>query len=245
MSDLLNSDDNQNTEQAQDSVDTQEQEQSFLTWNEREFKTKDEVIKKFEHADSFIQDMKQKQEELEKALAEKEAKLQQATKLEEAMEQLKRQNESQSAGETTTQPNAPTGMQFDEEGFLQKAEQRVLDAQRKEAQRQQEEANLRQVHEAAEARYGKGYLSALVEQAKKEDLDYQTEQELIELARTKPKTLNKLFGLTTERKPTAAPSGGLNVSSASKAAPSNSFADIAAETAKKYGLEYGKGFHSN
>lgn len=244
MSDLLNSDDNQATEQAPTEQEAQTQ-QDFLNWNGRSFKSQEEVIKKFEHADSYIEELKRKQEELAQQLAEKEAKLQSATKLEEAMEQLKHRDSGQQAGEHTTQPQANVEPQFDEESLLAKAEQRFIEKQQQLQQEQVQQDNLRSAHEAAQAVYGNGYIDKLVEIAKKDDLDYQSADELIELARTRPKTFKKLFGLTQERKPQAAPSGGLNVAPESRVSKSNSWNDIAAETAKKYGVEYSKGFHSN
>lgn len=241
MSELIDSDNNQNTTPAEGEQQIQAEQETFLTYNGREFKSKDDVVKKFEHADSYIEEAKQREQEYQQRLAELEAKLEQATKLETAMEQLKNQQGQQAQGENTTQPQQNVEPKFDEDSLLQKFEQRQAEMQRK----QQEEANLREIHEAAKSRLGDGYLDKLVSKAQEDGLDFTTKEELVELARTRPKTFQKLFGLTSEKKPQPAPTGGIRTSPEPNRSESRSWEDIARDVAKANGVEWSKGFHSS
>jgi hypothetical protein len=253
MSDLLNSDNNQNTEQEeaqqqqevapqQEGSQEQREPESFLTWGEREFKSKDDVIKKFEHADSFIEQQKTELEKLQEEKARLEAELQQSKKIEDAMQEIQnRQPEQREPAENTTQQEA-NQPQFDEEQLLSKFEQR----QQQRAIEAQQQENLKQIHEQAKARYGDKYLDELVSKAKSEGLDYDNKDELVDLAKRKPKTFSKLFGLTEESKPSPAPRGGHNVpSEPTKKTGKPSWKDIMQEVTQERGVDYNSSFHSS
>ena len=244
MSEFIQDDNNQNVQEEQapqQEPQQQEQPQSFLTWGEREFSSPDEVIKKFEHADTYIQELKQKTQTQEERLAELEAKLAQSTKIEDAMQYVQNQQQGQQAqGENTTQPQQNVEPQFDEKSFLDKVKQEI----RNEQLQQEREANLRKIHEVSKAKYGNDYINKFMEKAKAEGLDFNDPNELKEFAMSRPKTFTKLFGLTSESKPSPAPTGGQRQTNETyNQAKSNSWHDIAAEVGKEFGVEYGQGFH--
>lgn len=249
MSDLLNSDNQAEQEQQQaaeaapqEQQEQQEQQQpeTLFEYKGRKF-DKQEAIKKFEHADTFIEEKKQREQELEQRIAELEGKLSQSAKIEEAMEQLKQQQSGQPAGENTTQPEA--GMSQDE--LIQKALAAMKQEQAQMTEKQKREANLRQVHEVASSKYGEGYLDKLVQEAQAKQLDFNSKDEIVDFAATRPSAFKQLFGLSTEQKKQVNPSGGSLRQTQEQKPQGTSFADIANEVAQNYGVEnYGRSFHN-
>lgn len=233
-------------EQPEEQQDTSEPEQeSFLQYGDRVFKSKDEVLKKMEHADRYIEERKQKEQELQERLEQLEQELSKAKKLEDAMQELKEptRKDTQEGG-NTNQPSQSVDPE--------KLKQEVLESIRKEQEqataKANREANLAKAHEAASTKYGAGYMGTLEQQAKDRGLDL-SKQDIIDLAARKPATFSELFGLKGQSKPSPAPQGGYKVSS--EQAPKQtkgkvSWKEQAQETAKRLGVEgYGPGFHSN
>jgi len=247
MSDLLNSDNQAEQEQQpeqsgeqQSQQEQQQQPETLFEYKGRKF-DEQEAIKKFEHADSFIEEKKQREQELQQRIAELEGKLEQSAKIEEAMEQLKQQQSGQPAGEHTTQPEA--GMNQDE--LIQKALEAMKQEQAQMTEKQKREANLRQVHEVASGKYGEGYLDKLVQEAQTRQLDFNSKDEIVDFAATRPSAFKQLFGLSTEQKKQVNPSGGSVRQTQEQKPQGTSFADIANEVAQDYGVEgYGRSFHN-
>lgn len=246
MSDLLNSDNQAEQEQPQQEQSSEQQPQqeqqpeTLFEYKGRKF-DEQEAIKKFEHADTFIEEKKQREQELEQRIAELEGKLSQSAKIEEAMEQFKQQQSSQPAGENTTQPEA--GVSQDE--LIQKALEAMKQEQAQMTEKQKREANLRDVHQVASSKYGEGYLDKLVQEAQSKQLDFNSKDEIVDFAATRPSAFKQLFGLSTEQKKQVNPSGGTVRQTQEQKPQGTSFADIANEVASQLGVEdYGRSFHN-
>ena len=236
MSDLLQSQDNQEAHVEQSS--TQGQPSTFFEYNGRKFDAQ-EAIKKFEHADSYIEEAKRKQQELEERLERMQRELAKATKLEQAVEHLKSTSQGTQAGGHTSQPSASV----DPEKLKADVMKAIQQEQQQATAKAQREQNLQKSHEAAVQKYGASYMDTLVKQAKERQLDL-SDQDIIDLAARKPETFKHLFGLTQQAKPSAVPSGSSRVPSQQAQSSGKTWQEIAAEVAGELGIQYDKQMHN-
>lgn len=238
MSDLLQGVNNQATESQQQAQPEQQQPTSTLfEYNGRKFDAQ-EAIKKMEHADSYIEQQKQKERELQERLDRMEQELAKAKKLDDALNELKATRQEQPQGVNTTQPQG-----VDAEKLKQEVMKAIQAEQQQATEKAKREANLAQSHQLASTKYGQAYMDKLVQEAQQRNLDLSA-QDIINLAASKPATFSELFGLKNQPKPQAAPMGGQRTPTETRSSGNKDWKAIAAEVATGMGVQYDPSMHS-
>lgn len=175
---------------------------------ERLFSTAEEAKESWQNAQNFIKDKVGETKTLEARIQELEAQLNQSTKLEDALNQLKQKEESP-VTEQSQQQTTETTPQLDVEQLKQQLTQEIMGSL---TQAQQEEVyskNKAESIEAAKAVFGDAYESKLRESAQELGM---SDEDIIQEAQSNPKRFKKLFGLDRQQSKSYTPSGSVNMS---------------------------------
>jgi len=168
---------------------------------ERLFSTTEEAQQSWQSAQNFIKDKVDETKTMEARILDLEAKLNQSTKLEDALAQLKSKEESPV---TEQQPNQTTETtpQLDVETLRQQLIEEVMGKLSTSQQQEVHSQNQSESIGAAQAIYGDSYEQKLRESAK--DLGM-SDEDIIKEAQSNPKRFKKLFGLDKQPKTTYSP----------------------------------------
>jgi len=168
---------------------------------ERLFSTPEEAQQSWQSAQNFIKDKVDETKTMEARILDLEAKLNQSTKLEDALAQLKSKEESPV---TEQQPNQTTETtpQLDVETLRQQLIEEVMGKLSTSQQQEVHSQNQSESIGAAQAIYGDSYEQKLRESAK--DLGM-SDEDIIKEAQSNPKRFKKLFGLDKQPKTTYSP----------------------------------------
>lgn len=174
---------------------------------EREYDA-ESAVKKIEHADNYIAELKAKEAEYQKRLAEMEAQLAQSTKLEDALSKLQQQQVTPS--EHTTQSEVGTNVESQEDVVKRILQQREAE-QAKKQEEEARKATFQEVQQALTNAYGADNVDKVVrEKAQEIGIDFETALEMAQDPK-KSKALLKLFDIGATRQQ-AAPLGQINTS---------------------------------
>lgn len=168
--------------------------------------TKDDLAKKLEHGDGFIEQLKQERAEDRKLLNEVSDKLKQQVDLKELLEHVK-------GGETVEYKEPPV---FDKDSVVSD----VLEKLSRKEESKNEQTNWENVTQTLTGKYGEHVNREVGRVAKENGLSL---QEAASLARTKPKLFLSLFGNSVEEKKSTILSGSNSesVSASTKEQPSS------------------------
>jgi len=172
---------------------------------ERLFNSPEEAQQSWQSAQNFIKDKVDETKTMEARIQELEAKLNQSTKLEDALKQLKTKEESPVIEQEQHQTTETTP-QVDVETLTAKITEQIMGKLTASQQADVFKQNQSESISAAQAVYGDSYEEKLRESAK--DLGM-SDEEIIQEAQSNPKRFKKLFGLDKQQPKTYAPSGSL------------------------------------
>lgn len=206
------------TQSNQDSKETQEANQAVQEeqvkplfsgtdsqGKERLFTSPEEAQQSWQSAQNFIKETVTDKKSLEARIQELEAQLNQSTKLEDALAQLKTKEESPVIEEQLQQATESTP-QLDMEALEQQLTDKILG--RLTASQQQEvfTKNQEESINAAQQVYGSDYESKLRESAQELGM---SDEDIIKEAQANPKRFKKLFNLDRQTKTNLSPSNGI------------------------------------
>lgn len=181
---------------------------------ERLFSTAEEAQESWQNAQNFIKDKVGETKTLEARIQELEAQLNQSTKLEDALNQLKQKEESpvteqsqQQTTETTPQAETSSLTGVDVEQLKQQLTQEIMGSLTQAQQQEVYSKNQTESIEAAKAVFGDAYESKLRESAQELGM---SDEEIIQEAQSNPKRFKKLFGLDKQQSKSYTPSGSVN-----------------------------------
>ena len=193
---------------------------------ERLFSSTEEAQQSWQSAQNFIKDKVDETKTMEARILELEAKLNQSTKLEDALAQLKTKEESPV---TEQQPNQTTETtpQLDVETLKQQLLDEVMGKLSTSQQQEVFSQNQSESIGAAQAIYGDSYEQKLRESASELGM---SDEDIIKEAQSNPKRFKKLFGLDKQPKTNYTPSNsasGFNQTKATELDFSKGFNDRA------------------
>lgn len=192
----------QETQEHADQANEQEAKPLF-TIGDREYDA-DAAQKKIVNADGFIEQLKTESKEKDAKIAELQAQLDQAAKLEDALEQLKAkehpQEESNMAEEASVDNTNPTGLDLEE--LKQSLLQEVTSHLTAKDQKALKQKNQQESIQAAQDYYGSDYENKLREKAKSMGM---SDEDIVAEAQANPKKFKALFGLNKEQKSSPSP----------------------------------------
>tara|TARA_R110001592_G_scaffold43948_2_gene141987 strand:+ start:3000 stop:3752 length:753 start_codon:yes stop_codon:yes gene_type:complete len=173
---------------------------------ERLFNNTEEAQQSWQSAQNFIKDKVDETKTMEARIQELEAKLNQSTKLEDALSQLKNKEESP-VNELQPSQTTETTPQLDVETLKQQLLQEVMGSLSTSQQQEVFSKNQNESIGAAQAIYGDSFEEKLRESAK--DLGM-SDEDIIKEAQANPKRFKKLFGLDKQPKTTYNPSNSVS-----------------------------------
>lgn len=160
--------------------------QSFLEYNGKSL-SREDVLKKLQNADSFIETLKGERAEDRQRLEAIESQLQKAGKVDEVLEALRGNGQGAPDQENTPPENEPASPTLDVETLTQG----VLEQLSAREQAQLEDNNWKAVTETLTHTFGEKTNAKVREVALNNDLSV---EEAADLARKRPKVFLKLFG---------------------------------------------------
>ncbi|QDP52427.1 MAG: hypothetical protein Unbinned96contig1001_44 [Prokaryotic dsDNA virus sp.] len=169
---------------------------------ERLFSDAEEAQQSWQSAQNFIKDKVDETKSLETRIQELEAQLNQSTKLEDALQQLKNKEETPVTDEQTPQTTETTP-QVDVETLTAQITQQVMGQLTASQQQQVQAQNQTESIQAAQALYGDSYEEKLRQSAQEIGM---SDEDIIKEAQSNPKRFKKLFGLDKQQPKTYSPS---------------------------------------
>mgnify|MGYP000621923000 CR=1 FL=1 len=173
---------------------------------ERLFKSTEEAQQSWQSAQNFIKDTVSEKKSLESRIQELEAQLNQSTKLDDALKQLRTKEESP-VNEEQTQQATETTPQLDVEQLRQQIANDIMgklsETQQKEVYGKNEQESI----SAAQAVYGDSYEQKLRDAAKELGM---SDAEILKEAQSNPKRFKKLFNLDRQTKTNYTPNGSVS-----------------------------------
>ena len=173
---------------------------------ERLFSSTEEAQQSWQSAQNFIKDKVSETKTLESRIQELEAQLNQSTKLEDALKQLKNKEESPVIEEQTQQATESTP-QLDVDQLTQQITESILGKLTSDQQKEVFSKNEQESISAAQAVYGDSFEEKLRQSAK--DLGM-SDADILKEAQSNPKRFKKLFNLDREQKTNYTPSGSIS-----------------------------------
>lgn len=198
-------------EETQEQADqaTEQEAKPLFTVGDREYDV-EAAQKKIVNADSFIEQLKTEGKSKDDQIAELQAKLDQAAKLEEALERMNQQSANQGESNMAQQDEAvdktnPT-VDFDElkKSLLQEVETSLTARQQQELHQKNEAEAI----ESAQKVFGSDYEAKLREKAKSLGM---SDSDILAEARSNPKKFKALFGLNKEQSSSPSPFSTRNI----------------------------------
>jgi hypothetical protein len=182
---------------------------------ERLFTSTEEAQQSWQSAQNFIKDTVTDKKSLEARIQDLEAQLNQSTKLDDALAQLRTKEESPVIEEQPQQATESTP-QLDMEALEQQLTDKILG--RLTASQQQEvfTKNQEESINAAQQVYGSDYESKLRESAQELGM---SDEDIIKEAQANPKRFKKLFNLERQTKSNLSPSNGITSMPKSETTP--------------------------
>lgn len=172
---------------------------------ERLFSTPEEAQQSWQSAQNFIKDTVTEKKSLESRIQELEAKLNQSTKLEDALAQLKTKEESPVTEEQPQQATETTP-QLDMEQLEQQLTEKILSKLTASQQQEVFTRNQEESINAAQSVYGSAYEDKLREAAQELGM---SDEDIIKEAQANPKRFKKLFNLDKQPNRNYGPSSGV------------------------------------
>lgn len=169
---------------------------------ERLFTSAEEAQQSWQSAQNFIKDKVDETKTLEAKVLELEAQLNQSTKLEDALAQLKSKEESP-VTEPETQQATESTPQLDVEQLTAQITERIMGTLSEADTAKIEKANEREAMQAAQAVLGEQFEAKLREAAK--DLGM-SDADIVKTAQTNPTLFKKVFGLDKQQPKSYTPS---------------------------------------
>ena len=169
---------------------------------ERLFSTTEEAQQSWQSAQNFIKDKVDETKTMEARILHLEAKLNQSTKLEDALAQLKTKEESPVTGQQLNQTTETTP-QLDVETLKQQLLDEIMGKLSTSQQQEVYSQNQSESIGAAQAIYGDSYEQKLRESASELGM---SDEDIIKEAQSNPKRFKKLFGLDKQPKTNYTPS---------------------------------------
>lgn len=173
---------------------------------ERLFSNTEEAQQSWQSAQNFIKDKVSETKTLESRIQELEAQLNQSTKLEDALKQLKNKEESPVIEEQTQQATESTP-QLDVDQLTQQITESILGKLTSDQQKEVFSKNEQESISAAQAVYGDSFEEKLRQSAK--DLGM-SDADILKEAQSNPKRFKKLFNLDRQQKTNYTPSGSVS-----------------------------------
>ena len=173
---------------------------------ERIFQTTEEAQQSWQSAQNFIKDKVDESKSLEVRIQELEAQLNQSTKLEDALAQLKDKEESPVI-EPEQQQTTESTPQVDVDALTAAITQSVIGQLSEADSAKVQHTNKSQSMEAAKAVYGENFESKLRETA--EGLGM-SDSDILQTAESNPTLFKKVFGLDKQQNRSFTPSSGFN-----------------------------------
>lgn len=170
---------------------------------ERLFTNPEEAQQSWQSAQNFIKDKVTETKTLESRIQELEAQLNQSTKLEDALAQLKTKEESPVNEQQTPQATESTP-QLDVEQLRQQIAEDILGKLTTDQQKEVYSKNEQESIQAAQAVYGDSFEDKLRESALELGM---SDKDILKEAQSNPKRFKKLFNLDRQTKPNYVPSG--------------------------------------
>lgn len=186
---------------------------------ERLFSTTEEAQQSWQSAQNFIKDKVDETKTMEARILDLEAKLNQSTKLEDALAQLKTKEETPV---TEQQPNQTTETtpQLDVETLKQQLLDEVMGKLSTSQQQEVFGNNQNESISAAQAVYGDSYEEKLRESAIELGM---SDEDIIKEAQSNPKRFKKLFGLDKQQQKTYSPNSSVSSFSQQSTQPQLTF----------------------
>ena len=169
---------------------------------ERLFGSVEEAQKSWQSSQDFIKDKVTETKTMEARIQELEAKLNQSTKLEDALSQLKNKEESP-VNEPQQHQTTETTPQLDSEQLEQQILEKVMGKLTSSQQEQVFAQNQSESISAAQAVYGEDFENKLRQRASELDM---SDEDIINESRQNPKRFKTLFGLDKQTKSSLSPS---------------------------------------
>ena len=173
---------------------------------ERLFTNPEEAQQSWQSAQNFIKDKVTETKTLESRIQELEAQLNQSTKLEDALKQLKNKEESPVIEEQTQQATESTP-QLDVDQLTQQITESILGKLTSDQQKEVFSKNEQESISAAKAVYGDSFEEKLRQSAKELGM---SDADILKEAQSNPKRFKKLFNLDRQQKTTYTPSGSVS-----------------------------------
>jgi hypothetical protein len=162
---------------------------------------KDAAVKKIESADGFINTLKTEGQEKDARIAQLQAQLDQATKLEEALASLKSQSSTE---QTTTDKTTPVDTSAIMQQLSEQLKQQVSSTFSEKEMQQKALSNETESMNAAKAVFGSSYNAKLRERASALGM---TDSDIVQEAKTNPAKFKELFGLNKKAQASITPTG--------------------------------------
>ncbi len=178
---------------------------TLFTLGERQY-DEESAKKKILNADSFIEQLKQEAADKDAKLAELQAKLDQSTKLEDALQKMK-ESSMYNDQQTPTEAQPQMDVEALKEQLLKQAQEAATNSVSQYEQQRIAQANLTDSEQAAKRFYGTNYMDAILEEGAKLQLD---EQAVLNMAKSNPALFKRTFGLTGNPKPQLNADGSVN-----------------------------------
>ena len=173
---------------------------------ERLFKNSEEAQQSWQSAQNFIKDKVTESKTLESKIQELEAKLNQSTKLDDALKHLNTKEESPVNEEQTQQTTAATP-QFDMEALEKQLTEKIMSNLSSSQQQEVFTKNTTESITAAQSIYGDAYEAKLRETAQELGM---SDEDIISEAQSNPKRFKKLFNLDKQQSRTFTPNNGIS-----------------------------------
>jgi hypothetical protein len=173
---------------------------------ERLFTNSEEAQQSWQSAQNFIKDKVTESKSLESKIQELEAKLNQSTKLDDALKHLNTKEESPVNEEQTQQATESTP-QFDMEALEKQLTEKIMSNLSSSQQQEVFTKNTTESITAAQSIYGDAYEAKLRETAQELGM---SDEDIISEAQSNPKRFKKLFNLDKQQSRNFTPNNGIS-----------------------------------